>query len=297
MIKENNNCKNHIDEQYLFYCFDDKSFLCEECFRAHRSHKIEIRADLKKVSDFIQLLKQSNFKNIKSIYENIEKKLKELKDEFEKLLLEVQKLSGTFKDNEEIKMPDDINNMKYEDFENFFNCIEIKSKVKNIPLKGISFLNKINNDLKLLFLPTNFKYINKEVSVINNSKVYSNFTVDILLGKSTQNSYCLFDQNKEHFLILDLNKKYFLKSIRIQVTKDDCSLKNFIVFIKETNSDNENWLKIDKFIKKRETQNNQYETFEIGFFCRQVKFIFIDAWGINSGNYILIKTIDFEVGE
>ena len=109
--------------------------------------------------------------------------------------------------------------------------------------------------------------------------------------------YTLFDQNKEHFLILDLNKKYFLKSIRIQVTTNDCSLKNFIVFIKETNNENENWLKIDKFIRKRETQDNQYESFEIGFFCRQVKFVFIDAWGIKDGNYILIKTIDFEVGE
>ena len=179
MIKDNNNCKNHKDEKYLFYCFDDKSFLCEECFRAHSSHKIEIRTDLKKVSDFIQLLKKSNFKNIKSFYENIEKKIKELKDEIEALLLEVQKLSGTFKDNEEIKIPDDINNMKYEDFENLFNCIEIKSKVSIISLKGISFLKKINNNLKEFILPTNFKYINKEISVIKNSKVYGEFSVDI----------------------------------------------------------------------------------------------------------------------
>ena len=114
-------------------------------------------------------------------------------------------------------MSDDINNMKYEDFENLLNCIEIKSKVNAISLKGISFLNKINNDLKEFNQPTNFKYINKEVLVINNSKVHSNYPVDILLGKSTQNAYTLFDQNKEHFLTLDLNKKYFLKSIRIQM--------------------------------------------------------------------------------
>lgn len=98
-------------------------------------------------------------------------------------------------------------------------------------------------------------------------------------------------------MIVDLNKKYYLKSIRIQVTNDDCSLKNFTVFIKETNNDNENWLKVNKFTRKRETENNQFQSFDIGFFCKQIKFVFIDAWGIKNGNYILIKSIDFEVGE
>lgn len=95
---------------------------------------------------------------------------------------------------------------------------------------------------------------------------------------------------------MDLNKRYYLNSIRIQVTSYDCSLKNFIVYRRETNDDKENWLKIGEFIKKRETQD-EFESFDIGFFCRQIKFVFIDAWGTKNGNYILIKKIDFEVGE
>lgn len=297
MIKLNSNCKNHIEEKFLFFCFDDQSFLCEKCFREHKSHKIEIKSDIKRVAYFAQTLKKSNSKSLKNIYENIEKTLKELKDEIEKLLSEVQKFLEKFRNIEEIKIPEDINNMKYEDFESLLNCIEIKTKINKISLTGSSFLKEINNKFKDIIIPSNFKYINKEVTVINNSNVHSDFPVDILLGKSTKNAYTLFDQNKEHFLIVDLNKQYYLKSIRIQVTKDDCSLKNFIVFTKETNSDNDNWLKIDKFIKKRETENNKYESFEIGFFCRQIKFVFIDVWGTKNGNYILIKSIDFEVGE
>lgn len=174
MIKDDIKCVNHIDVNFLFYCFEDKSFLCEECFREHKAHKVEIKADIKKVSDFIQLLKKSNSKDIKNIYEKIEKSLKELKDEIEKLLSEIQKLSEKFKDNEEIKTPDNMFDVKHEDFENLLNYINIRAKAKNISFKGISLLNKINNNLKEYMIPKNFKTINKEISVVNNSQIYRN---------------------------------------------------------------------------------------------------------------------------
>ena len=141
------------------------------------------------------------------------------------------------------------------------------------------------------------KIINKEISVVNNSKIYSDYSIDILMGKSTKNPYTLFEENKEHFLIVDLNKKLYLNSIRIQVTSHDCCLKNFIVFIKESNNEKDEWFKVNKFIRKRENKDDQYQSFDIGYFCRQVKFVFIDSWEIRDGNYILIKRIDFEIGE
>ena len=291
MFKEGTNCINHKNSQFLFYCFDDKSYLCEECFRDHKSHHVEIKADIKKVSVFVELLKKSNSKNIKIIYENIEKQLKDLKDEIDKILSEIKKISELFKDNEEIPTPDDISKIKYENFENLLNCINIKSKVVDISKNSITTLNKIKNNLQ------NMKYINKEVSIINYSKIHDNFSVDIMLGKSNAKEYTLFSTSQNHFLIVDLNNNYYLNSIRIQVTTHDCSLKNFAVYIKETNKDNEDWLKISDFIRKRENQNDQYESFNIGHYCRQVKFNFIDTWGTSSGNYILIKRIDFEVGE
>ena len=296
MLKEDINCINHKDKKFLFYCFDDKSFLCEDCFREHKSHNVEIKSDIKKVSDFVELLKKSNTKNIKKIYEDIEKKLKDLKEKIEQILSEIQKLSEKFKGNEEIKIPDDISNTKYEEFENLLNCINVKHKTINISKESISFLNKIQNNLQEFVIPTNFKYINKEVSVINNSSIHSNYSVDILLGKSSALEYTLFEKSNNHFLIVDLSKKYYLNSIRIQVTSYDCSLKNFVVYIKERDED-ENWIKVNNFIRKRENQNDQYESFNIGYYCKQIKFLFVDTWGITSGNYILIKRIDFEVGE
>ena len=163
-------------------------------------------------------------------------------------------------------------------------------------MNSITFLNKITNNLREFIIPKNYKFINKEVSVISCSQIHDSYNIDISLGKSTSHEYTLFSGSKGHFLVVDLNKKYYLNSIRIEATSHDCSLKNFIVFIKESNDEHENWIKINEFVKKKENQNNS-ESFEIGHFCRQIKFLFADTWGISSGDYILIKKIDFEVGE
>ena len=296
MFKEDNNCVNHKNSKFLFYCFDDKSYLCEKCFREHKSHNIEIKEDIQKVLDYIKILNKSDPKDINKKYEGIEKNLKDLKEKIEQILLEIRNLSEKIIDFSKYKTPDDFTNINHEDFENLLNCVNTKSKAINIVNNSISFLNKITKEF--VDIPSNFKYINKEVSVLNNSKVYSNFTVDILLGKSNVNPYTLFDKNQNHFLILDLNKEYYLRSIRIQVTKDDCSLKNFVVYVKDKNdNEDENWVKINDFIRKRENQNDQFQSFEIGCYCKLIKFIFVDTWGTYNGNYILIKRIDFEVGE
>jgi len=297
MFNENINCINHKDTKFLFYCFDDKSYLCEDCYREHKSHKVEIKKDIKKVSDFIELLKKSDSTNMIKMYEDIEKGLKKLKDNIEQIILEIGKVSEKMKNNKIMEIANDISNIKYEEFENLINCINIKSKVINISKNNLTFLIETINHLQGSVIPSNFKYINKEASVINSSKIYSNFNTDILLGKSTANIYTLFDQAKDHFLIVDLNKNYYLKSLRIQVSTSDCRLKNFTVYIKETNNENDNWIKINDFIRKRENQDNQFQSFDIGYFCRQVKFILVDTWGTSNGNYILIKKIDFEVGE
>ena len=126
MFKEDNYCANHQNSKFLFYCFDDKLYLCEECFREHKSHNVEIKADIKKVCNFVQSLKKTNSKNIKKNYEDIEKNLLALKEKIEGLLSEVKKISEKFKDNEEIKIQDDIINIKFEEFENLLTCINVK---------------------------------------------------------------------------------------------------------------------------------------------------------------------------
>ena len=294
MFKEEINCVNHKDSKFLFYCFDDKSYLCEKCFRDHKSHNVEIKEDIKKVSDFIESFKNSDSKNIKQIYTKIEKNLKEIKEKIEQILMQIGKIVEKLRDIDNIKTPENIFNIKYDNFENLLNCIKINDKVNDIAKNSISFLNNLTKEFNNI--PKNYKYINKEVSVVNHSNIYQDYIIDILLGKSSNQPYTLFNESKNHFLIVDLNKKYYLKSIRIQVSQFDCNLKNFVVYLKETNNENENWVKINKFIRKKD-QNDQYESFNIEHFCRQVKFDFIDSWGIKDGNFILIKRIDFEVGE
>ena len=221
--------------------------------------------------------------------------MKDIKEKIEQILLEIGKIMEKLRDIDNIKTPEDIFNLKYANIENILNCININDKVNNIAKNSIEFLNNLTKEFNNI--PTNYKYINKEVSVINHSNIHEGYIVDILLGKSTKYGYTLFKESRNHFLIVDLNKKYYLKSIRIQVSQNDCTLKNFVVYVKETNNEKENWIKIKEFIRKRENQDNQYETFNIEHFCRQVKFDFIDTWGTSDGNFILIKKIDFEVGE
>ena len=220
--------------------------------------------------------------------------MKEIKEKIEQILSEIGKIVEKLRDIDNIKTPENIFNIKYDNFENLLNCIKINDKVNDIAKNSISFLNNLTKEFNNI--PKNYKYINKEVSVVNHSNIYQDYIIDILLGKSSNQPYTLFNESRNHFLIVDLNKKYYLKSIRIQVSQFDCNLKNFVVYLKETNNENENWVKINKFIRKKE-QNEQYESFNIEHFCRQVKFDFIDSWGINDGNFILIKRIDFEVGE
>ena len=121
-----------------------------------------LKSDIKKVSDFVEPLKKSNPKNIKKTYEDTENKLENLKEKIEQILSEIQKLSEKFKESEEIKIPDDISSIKFEEFENYLKCINIKSKTIDISKDSISLLKKIQNNLQDIIVPTNFKYINKK---------------------------------------------------------------------------------------------------------------------------------------
>ena len=297
MINDNITCKNHDDKLFLFYCFDDKSYLCEECFREHRIHNIEIKADLKNVSNFISLIKISGVKDMKRFLENSEKSLKQLKDEAEQLLLEIHNLLEALNNMGENNNIKDISDIKFEDYKSLFNISNIKNKVNELSSKGTLILKKLKNNSKEFIIPTKFKFINKEVKVLDNTETVKDYPVDILLGKSKKNQFTLFNILKQHYLCIDLNKKYYVNSIRIQTTTASCSLKYFDVLIKDTDSKTDNWIKINSFIKTREIKDNQYQSFDIGFFCRLIKFIFLDSWGLDNGSYILIKSIDFEVGE
>ena len=40
-------CFYNKDEDF-FYCFDDKIFICDKCFKEHKKHNLDLKSELKK---------------------------------------------------------------------------------------------------------------------------------------------------------------------------------------------------------------------------------------------------------
>jgi len=193
------------------------------------------------------------------------------------------------KENLELnKNPEDFKSI----IEKLYDTIE-ELKKENAEIKNR--LNKLENNTKdLTFKKNNFRWINNEVNIVNNSKVYDNYYPDILLGKNNSWPYYLSDGNRNHFIEFSFITNYFLKAIRISVDDFDCSLKNFKVEITSPLGTIEN---IGTFTRSKYINNKGFEEFEINKGCKGIKLYLIDNWGERGGNYILIKRIDFNVSE
>ena len=193
------------------------------------------------------------------------------------------------KENLELnKNPEDFKSI----IEKLYDTIE-ELKKENAEIKNR--LNKLENNTKdLTFKKNNFRWINNEVNIVNNSKVYDTFYPDILLGKNNSWPYYLSDGNRNHFIEFSFITNYFLKAIRISVDNFDCSLKNFKVEITSPLGTIEN---IGTFTRSKYIDNNGFQEFEINKGCKGIKLYLIDNWGKGGGNHILIKRIDFNVSE
>lgn len=193
------------------------------------------------------------------------------------------------KENLELnKNPEDFKSI----IEKLYDTIE-ELKKENAEIKNR--LNKLENNTKdLTFKKNNFRWINNEVNIVNNSKVYDTFYPDILLGKNNSWPYYLSDGNRNHFIEFSFITNYFLKAIRISVDDFDCSLKNFKVEITSPLGTIEN---IGTFTRSKYINNKGFQEFEINKGCKGIKLYLIDNWGEGGGNYILIKRIDFNVSE
>ncbi len=54
---------------------------------------------------------------------------------------------------------------------------------------------------------------------------------------------------------------------------------------------------IGTFIRKKFSENNGFQEFEILKVCKSVKLYLIDNWGKGGGDYILIQNIDFNLSD
>ena len=288
--------------------------------------------ELKKIFEKIDEKKETLKNNIQKIFTKIrneindreEKLLLEVDNKFNFLNLKEE----NFKASD--KLPDKIKKIleKGKRIDNEWNndkklnsiindCIIIENNINEIKkiIETIKKYNSNNNDLKIKFTPDdngindflqvikkfgslnnlqNLHWINNEVNIVSNSKFFVGFYPDIMLGKNKSYPYSLTDGNRNHFVEFSFIKNYFLKSIRIRVTKDECSLKTFEIEVIDEKGEKKN---IGTFIRKKFSEISDFQEFEINEECKGIKLYLIDNWGKQGGNYILIKNIDFNVSD
>ena len=282
-------CCHHKDLIFSFYCFDDKSFLCTKCFKEHKKHNIEIIDDLKEKSLFFKSLNKMG-QSLTDYYIKMKQILEETKAEIEDSLLIINKKLEELKES---APPNDVKNvfqLTFNDYEKISIITEILKKTHHIS----DNLGELSKEIKASHIYTNFRTINQEVKVLEHSKEYPIHPIDIMLGKKSSVEYTLFDGVKNHFLIIDLGEYCFLRKIKIDVDNFDCSLKNFKVQVKNEIG---KWEEVGSFVCAQFKMNPNTQEFTINKETQFVRLDLIDNWGMQNGNFILIKSLGFEVGD
>ena len=183
-----------------------------------------------------------------------------------------------------------IFSLSYKEYEHIGYISELSSNIKEMQIK----LDEIKKILKKQNEYVNFRAINKEVKIVEYSKVLPEFPIDIMLERDRSQEYTLFDGSSDHYMIVDLGKTYFLKNIIIGITTHDCSLRDFYILTKNRKGE---WEKVGKFFCKPYNDKLGLQEFYIGKETQFIRIELSNTWGTKSGNYILIKKIFFEIGD
>ena len=282
-------CFNHKDTIFSFYCFDDTKFLCSKCFKEHKSHNIEIVDDLKEKSLFLKSLNKSG-KSLLDYYIKIGKFLEKIKSELEASL---EVINSKIEELQHSAPPGEMKNifsLQFNDYEKIRAITEILKKTHELSDELLG----LTNEIKANHIYTNFRLISKSVKILEHSKEYPSHPLDIMFGRNNNAEFSLFDGVNNHFLVLDLGDYYFLKNIKIAVHNFDCSLKNFKVHIK---NDILKWEEAGSFVCAQFNENQNIQEFNINKETQYVRLDLIDNWGTQSGNFILIKFLCFEIGD
>ena len=282
-------CSIHKNTNFSFYCFDDKEFLCSKCFKEHKKHNIEIIDDLKEKSLFLKSLNKTG-KSLPDFYDKMKNVLENVNKEIEDSL---SKINKNLEELRQCAPPGEGKNIFYltfTEYEKISIITEILKKTQELGDK----LYELSKEIKSQHIYTNFRIINQSVEVLEHSKEYPAHPLDIMLGKKSNAEYSLFDGCTNHFIVVDLREFVFLKNIKIGIDNFDCSLKNFRVHIKNEIG---KWEDVGNFVCATYDVNPNLQEFTINKETQFVKIEFIDNWGIQSGNFILVKVLCFEIGD
>ena len=279
----NKKCANHQWQNPNFYCFDDKKFLCDACFKEHRKHNIETISEIQKTENVYKHLFKK--KSIVETLNEIKNVLNEIKNDVETKLNRINLILSSLNKSVPFQGNIDFFNISHQEYENIEEISRIFESMKDIYIK-------INN----IFIKeyNNFREINKEVNIIEHSQTNSPGELNVILGKIAGN-YALFKGSNNHFAIFDFGDKYYLKDILISVRQEyGCVLKNFKVSIKKEDG---NWEDINSFVCQDNNYLGEMQSFPIEKETQYVKINFIDVWSTEQGNYILIKKLSFMVAD
>lgn len=283
-------CSTHPNESFTFYCFDDKKLLCDICFKEHRKHNIDLKTNL------IEYNKMYNsFKTGKNIYQTLEEmksKLNDIKNEIDKILNSINQILSSMEESKAPIQNNNIFNLSFEEYENFEKYKNVLDSIDDISNKFNSFKNIFKIKEKKEYV--NFRDINKEVKIIENSQTDSTYTTDVMLEKNNHR-YSLFNSSTNHYAIFDLGKKLYLSDILISVKQEyGCVLKDFKVSIKNEEG---NW----EFINKYQCKDNKFEidmqSFPIKKETQFIRIDFLNAWSTDGGSFILIRRLSFKVAD
>ena len=280
-------CINHQDKNSNFYCFDEKVFLCDTCFKDHKKHNIEVKSEIKKNDTIYRQITPKN--SISENLKEIKNKLTEIKVELEKKLTKINTLISSLNNSNVSVWDTPIYKLNYSEYESIDIYCSIIESLKNF-VKKISELTSNKNSIYKKFYE-----IDKEVDIIEHSKEHKTFNLNGMLGKNKE-GFSLFEGSKNNYAIFNLNNFYYLKEIIISVKqKYKCVLKNFEVFIRNKSN---KWEKIGNFACMDNNYEEEIQRFPIEKETRFVKIHFIDTWPHpGESDTMLIKKLSFIVAD
>ena len=153
----NKKCYYHKDEDFNFYCFDDKQFICDKCFKEHKKHNIDVKSELKRNSLIYKKINKN--KSMTENLEDIKSSLTEVRDLLDKELSKINDILSSFKHSNPSKSNSNIFNLNYNEYQNIEEYSSILDSIKKIKIK----INKIFNENSKENEYKNFREINKEV--------------------------------------------------------------------------------------------------------------------------------------
>lgn len=280
-------CINHQDKNSNFYCFDEKVFLCDTCFKDHKKHNIEVKSEIKKNDTIYRQITPKN--SISENLKEIKNKLTEIKVELEKKLTKINTLISSLNNSNVSVWDTPIYKLNYAEYESIDIYCSIIESLKDF-VKKISELTSNKNSIYKKFYE-----IDKEVDIIEHSKEHKTFNLNGMLGKNKE-GFSLFEGSKNNYAIFNLNNFYYLKEILISVKqKYKCVLKNFEVFIRNKSN---KWEKIGNFACMDNNYDEEIQRFPIEKETRFVKIHFIDTWPHpGESDTMLIKKLSFIVAD